>query len=115
MMMLRVIAAVLMLWAAYLASFVVQYPSVNNGLIAVGLAVTAVGLWFRKPWSQYLVYATSLGLVAFWLVQMRALIAIGWPYVEHSRSFISLMIICVPLMFGVCIGIHVFRTFRRKT
>ena len=115
MMMLRAIAVFLMLWAAYVASFVLQYQSVQNALIAAGLAVTAVGLWFRKPWSQYLVYAIAIGLVAFWVVQMHALIALGWPYEDLPRSFVSLSIICVPLMFGICIGVHVFRTFRRKS
>lgn len=112
MTMLKIIAAFLMLMAVYNATFAAQFTSVQYALTAAGLAVTAGGLWFRKPWSQYLVYLISASLVAFSLIQVRALIVHGWPYPDLSKSVISLMIVCVPLMFGASIGIHVFRVFR---
>jgi hypothetical protein len=112
--MLRVVAAILMLYAGYIATFAVQSQSIVDALLAALLAVTAIGLWLRRRWSQYLVYAISAALVVFWLVQMQSLIASGWPYQDRVRSFVSAAILCVPLMFGVGIGVHVFRVFRRK-
>ena len=73
--MLRVVAAFLMLYAGYIATFAVQSQSIVDALLAALLAVTAIGLWLRRQWSQYLVYAISAALVVFWLVQMQSLIA----------------------------------------
>ena len=112
--MIRVIAAFLMCCAVYIAVFVFQTQSIADALLAIGVAVMSVGLWFRQSWSQYLVYAVSLALVVFWFVQMVDLVSLGWPYPERSRSLVSVAILCVPLMFGVGMGVHVFRVFRRK-
>jgi hypothetical protein len=112
--MLRVIAVFLMLYAVYGAALASQSWSIVNALVATWLGLTAIGLWLRKQWSQYLVYAISVALVVFWFVQMQALRATGWPYQDGTRSFVSVAILCVPLMFGVGIGVHVFRVFRRK-
>jgi CDP-diglyceride synthetase len=112
--MLRLIAAFLMLWAIYVAVGAAQYRIAVYGLVALWIAVTAVSLWLRKQWSQYLVYCISIAIFIFWIAQMRALVALGWPYPDRSRSIISLLILSVPLTFGVGIGVHVFRVFRRK-
>lgn len=112
--MLRLIAAFLMLCAIYIAAFSVQHQSVVHGLVALWVGTAAVGLWLRQPWSQYLIYSISLAILIFWVVQMRSLVGSGWPYQDRSLSFVSLAILCIPLTFGVGIGIHVFRFFRRK-
>lgn len=112
--MLKVIAVFLMLYAVYGATLAFQSWSIVNALVATWLGLTGIGLWLRKQWSQYLVYAISVALVVFWLVQMQALRAAGWPYQDGTKSFVAVAILCVPVMFGVGIGVHVFRVFRRK-
>jgi hypothetical protein len=113
--MIKLIAVFLLCCAAYIATFAFRSHSVVEFLLVLWATATAIGLWLHKQWSQCLVYAISLALVVFSLAQVRALLELGWPYEDPVRSFVSASILCVPLVFAVGIGVHVFRVFRRKS
>ena len=79
------------LWGVY--EIWVNYRTGDPVYIAFTLLSLVAGcaLYFRKKWSQYLIYVLSFSLISFWLYIIFTVVEDGWPYSSILKSFISLM------------------------
>jgi glucose dehydrogenase len=75
---------------------------------------TAVAIWMKKSWSQYLVHFIALLFIGSWIWAVWQVWRQGWPYESFLQTLISLL----PglLMVGVALGsmIVVHKDFRRR-
>jgi len=64
--MIRILAIVIFACAVFNAA---QYPYLNYKSVIVEalLILAAAGMWYRKRWSQFIVYALTLAYVPLWL------------------------------------------------
>lgn len=81
------------------------------GAVSLG---TAIFLWFKKAWSQYLVYVLGAVFIGAWLFAVWQVYERGWPYEDALRSFISLVpgLLMVFVVLGACYIVR--RAFRRE-
>jgi hypothetical protein len=104
--------------AAYtLYSFWGAYSSQNLSPIVGGLLaiVASVGLFLRRSWSQYFVYAVSTLSVLSWLWAIWMVVQHGWPYLTVAESLISLIPGIVLVFLAVGISVVAQRAFRNAS
>ena len=101
-MTVKILAAFLLLVSGYLAWWAVSYAQLLWLLPAALSLAAGVGLFLRKPWSQFLWFAIALSATVFWLVSVTRVALSGWPYPDMLGSIISL--IPGALLLALCIG-----------
>ena len=114
--MLKALAILFALFGMYSLYVVV---SGHGYLYAVGTVVTlaaAFGLWFRKPWSQYVVYFFSAAYVIQWLwLLWHAVQNNQWPNAGVSKSIIALFPGMLLVALVLSLSIVAYRGFRVRS
>jgi hypothetical protein len=117
--MLKTIAVLLALYGG----FALQQGMGGENYLALLCAVlafaAAVGLWLRKPWSQYCVYILASGFVFPWLwytwsVWWGVWRHNGWPYDTVLQGVIGLLPGLCMILCAVGSSVFVFRSFRAR-
>ena len=91
MIIVRALAVLLLLAAAYLGWWSIVYGQ-YLWLVAAAVAVeAAVGLALRRRWGEYLWYLIALTASVLWLVVVIKVAMSGWPYPDVVSSVISLI------------------------
>jgi hypothetical protein len=100
--MIRFLAIVVGSYAAYSVWAGFRSEVWGYAVFGVACGVTAIAMWLRKPWSQYLLYVLGALFIGIWIWSILQVVERGWPYESVLESGISL----VPglLMVGVIIG-----------
>lgn len=114
--MLKALAILFATFGTYSVYVVVSGQSYFYAIGAVVTSVAAVGLWLRKPWSQYVVYFFSVTYTIQWLwLLWRAVSANLWPYETMSQTVISLIPGVLLLSFVIALSIIAYRSFNVKS
>jgi hypothetical protein len=111
--MLRAIAIVFAAYGAWSLLVAVEGHNLVPLIIGFFALLAAAGLWFRKSWSQYIVYVLSVVAVVQWgWYTIRFVILNGWPY--NTTLMNALGLIPGLCMCAFCVGacIEIFRRFR---
>jgi hypothetical protein len=100
-------------YAGYLGYAVQSYFSVFWCIVSF---VAAIGLWLRRPWTQYPVYLLSAIVVVvlpweFW----KAIQQHAWPYERLSASLVGLFITLCPFAFAIGSSVVTYRFFRAQS
>lgn len=112
---LQLVAVALAIYGIYNVWMVVKYGQPLFLLWSTACFVGVVGLWFKQPWSRFVVYAvcslTILGLFFY----IGAMAVNGWPYPGLTRSVVAL--IPAALLVAICVWFMAitFRFFRAAT
>ena len=114
--MIRVVAVIFGLYSVYVATVVVAQPHILRVAICAASLSAAIGLWFRKPWSQYCVYFVSLVVAGQWLwAASNYYYRTGWP-VEQTAGHVFALIPGVSIVIlAVASSLLAFRTFRARS
>jgi hypothetical protein len=114
--MTKVVATVFALYAAYALSAVYAQPSVTGAAFATLTLLAAVGMWMRKPWSQYFVYVVSALVAGQWLWQTGTFVyRNGWPYETTTLNIFGLAPGLCIVAFAVGSSVLAFRSFRVRS
>lgn len=106
--MLRIVAIILIFYAAFSLWSAVAYhtalPLVGGALAAIA----AVGVWLRRGWARYTVFAVSSLFVLSWLWVTVSVALRGWPYETWSSSIVALLpgLVLVALVVALSIVAH---------
>ena len=109
---IQLVAVVLAIYGAYNVWMVVKYGQPLFLLWSVSCFVASVGLWLRKPWSRFVVYAVCSFTIFGLLLYVAAMGFNGWPYPGPAKAVVALApgaylaALCIWLM------VVVFRFFR---
>ena len=111
-MTVKMLASLLLLVSGYLAWWAVSYVQLLWLFPAVVASVAGIGLFLRKPWSQFLWYAIALAGAVSWLVSVVPIALSDWPYPDFPGSIISLS--PGALLLALCVGgsVAVYKYFR---
>lgn len=101
-MIIKLLASFLIVVSAYVGWWAVSAASFLWLLPAVAILIAGVGLFLRKPWSQYLWHALALVASVSWVASVVRVALPGWPYESALATVISL----IPgvLLVAVCVG-----------
>jgi len=113
---IRLVAIVFALYAAYVLS--VAYGQPHWFAIALGASsvAAAVGLWLRKPWSQYFVYVVSFVVAGQWLWAATSYYSkTGWPAERTGGHLIALIPGLCIVTLAIGSSIVAFRHFRVRS
>lgn len=86
------VVGILILYGAYNLNFAFKLGHWAYWGLGGLATVSAIGLAFSKPWSQFLIYIISLVSVVWWLFVIWGVYQAGWPYDDMQRSVISLIL-----------------------
>ena len=112
--MFRVIASVFALYAIY-AFCLAYYGQLHFLGIAIGgvSIAAAIGLWLRKPWSQYCVYVVSVAVAGQWLwLTCSDLYRNGWPSGQSLDAVVALLPGLGVVVFAIGSSFVAFRSCR---
>ena len=85
-------------------------------LWSVVILVGSVAVYFRKRWSQYVVYLCSFTLIATWTYAVANVAISGaWPYHDYLRSAISLLPGLALVLVWLAPSIAIFMHFHSGT
>jgi hypothetical protein len=106
--MLKTVSIILLGYAAFSLWTAVAYHTalpLGGGLLAL---IAAVGVWRRRGWGRYFVFAVSSLLVVSWLWLTLSVAFRGWPYATISQSVIALLpgLLLVALAVAVSVAAH---------
>jgi hypothetical protein len=109
---IQIVAVVLAIYGIYNVWMVAKYGQPLFLLWTATCLLASAGLWMKKPWSRFVVYAvcslTILGLLFF----VGAMALNGWPYPGLAKTVVAL----IPgvLVVALCVWFIVvsFRFFR---
>ena len=112
--MIRFLAIVLTVYSSYSLWVAQVYSRWGYAVFGVIGLVTAVGLWLKKPWSQYLAYVLGALFIGTWMFIVWQINVQGWPYEDTMQSVISLVpgVLMIIVVLGSCFV--VWRVFRRE-
>ena len=93
--------------------------SMTPGIFALLSLAGSVGLFFKKSWSKYFVYAFSAITVSFWIVNTSWYIwKNGWPYYSTIlRSILGLLpglLLCSFCTISCWVVHRYFKSFREE-
>lgn len=111
---LKVLAVVFALYGLYCLYFALRGWNWSAGAHTVLSFVSAVGLWLRYRWSQYLVYLLTASIVGYFVWSVYAVIQMGWRYEDRIRSIAAIVPGALLLMLALSAAVYVFRVFRRE-
>lgn len=108
--------AIAILFAAIGIYWLYNVVSSQSYFLVIGVAlalVAAAGLWFRKHWSQYVVYFVSVTYIIQWLwLVWRSMQAKLWPYESTVQSILALVPGLFLVAIAVSLSVLVYRGFR---
>jgi hypothetical protein len=114
--MIKAIATVFALYGAYVLSAVYVQPHWFEIALAVASLAAGIGLWLRKPWSQYLVYVVSFVVAGQWLwAAISYYSRTGWPSEQTFGHIIALIPGSCIVAFAIGSSILAFRCFRARS
>ena len=106
------VAAVFAVYGIYNVWLVVEYGQPLFLSWSAACFIAAVGLWLKKPWSRFVVYAVCLLTIIGWLFFVGVMVWNGWPYAGLAQTIVALL----PgvLLIALCIWFMLitFRFFR---
>ena len=111
-MTLKILAAFLFSISVYLGWWSFSKGSLLWLFPTFTASITSLGLFFNKPWSQYLWHIIAIAASILWLASIVRISMSGWPYESLLSSIISLipgLSVLVICMGGSAI---VFKHFR---
>jgi hypothetical protein len=112
-MIVRVLGAFVLLYAAYLGSTFLQAQTFVTVLWMVWALVCGLGLLVHRSWAAYLWYGLALFTSVSWIWALVGVVRSGWPYSDAFRSAISLLPgVCILAICGFG-SVAVARQFRR--
>lgn len=112
--MIRFLAILFGVYSTYSLWSAQVYGQWTYGLFGIVGIVTAVGLWIKKPWSQYLAYVLGTLFIGTWMFAVWQVYEQGWPYEGALQTAISLVpgLLMVFVVLGSCFAI--WKAFRRE-
>lgn len=114
--MIKAVATVFALYGAYVLSGVYVQPHWFGVALAVASLAAGIGLWLRKPWSQYLVYVVSLVVAGQWLwAAISYYSRTGWPSEQTFGHIIALIPGSCIVAFAIGSSILAYRSFRARS
>jgi len=114
-MIVRVLGAFVLLYAAYLGSSFLQAQTIVTGLWMTWALVCGLGLLVHRSWAAYLWYGLALFTSVSWTWAVVGVARSGWPYSDEFRSAISLLPgVCILAICGFG-SVAVARQFRRRS
>jgi hypothetical protein len=112
---LKVLASIYGLFTAWLISTFWHGPSLVNWVLAVASCVAMIGLWMRRDWARYFVYAVSVVTVGFMILVFIDARLHGAHYDSVLQAIIgSIPGICI-ILFGVFSSLYVSRKLSRRS
>ena len=75
--------------------------------------ISSIGLFFKKSWSQYIVYFMSVIAIVIWIYELGRIVLNGWPYGELIPNLWYLIYVLLIIIFYSCVSIHVFMYFKK--
>ena len=113
--MLNIIASIYALYTVWLVSTLWAQFSILNFGIAVACCFAAVGLWMRKRWARYFVYAASTIMAGFMCLVFIYAAWRGAHYASTLQAVIgSIPGICI-ILFAVFSSIYVARNMSPRS
>lgn len=113
--MIKAVATIFVLYGTYVLSAVYVQPRWFGVALTVASLAAGMGLWLRKPWSQYFVYAVSFVVVGQWLwAAIRYYSRTGWPSEQTFGHIVALVPGLCIVAFAVGSSMLAFRCFRER-
>ena len=109
---IQLVAVVLAIYGAYNVWMVVKYGQPLFLLWSVSCFVASVGLWLRKPWSRFVVYAVCSFTIFGLLLYVAAMGFNGWPYPGPAKAVVTLAPGAYLAALCIWFMVVVFRFFR---
>ena len=106
---IQLVAVVLAIYGVYNVWMVVRYGQLLFLFWAVACFLAGAGLWLRKPWSRFVVYAVCSLTIFGFLFYVGAMALNGWPYPGLAKTVVAL--IPGALLVALCVWFMVV-TFR---
>lgn len=114
--MIKIVAAIFALYGAYVLSAEYVQPHWFGVALAVASLAAGIGLWLRRPWSQYLVYVVSFVVAGQWLwAAIDYFSRTGWPSENVAGHIIALIPGLCIVAFAIGSSILTFRYFRVRS
>jgi hypothetical protein len=112
--MIRFLAIVLTAYSTYSLWAAQMYGRWGYALFGVVGLFTAVALWLKKPWSQYLAYVLGALFIGTWMFAVWQVYERGWPYKGTLQTIVSLVpgLLMVFVVLGACFVI--WKAFPRE-
>lgn len=101
-MIVKFLAFLLILVAAYLNWWAFEYAAPVWFVAAAFSLVCGVGLIFLRPWARFLWYSLAFVTSAWWIFTVLRMVFNGWPVQQTDETLISL--IPGALLLVVCVG-----------
>lgn len=114
--MIKAVATIFALYGAYVLSVMLEQPHWFEIALAATSLAAGIGLWLRKPWSQYFVYVVSCVVAGQWLWAAIGYYATtGWPAEKTAGHIIALIPGSCIVAFAMGSSILAFRYFRARS
>lgn len=114
--MIKAVAAIFVLYGAYVLSAVYVQPGWLGIALAAASLAAGIGLWRRKPWSQYFVYGVSFVVAGQWLwAAIGYYSTTGWPSQKTAGHIIAIIPGSCIVAFAIGSSILAFRCFRARS
>ena len=111
--MVLVLSGVFALMAAFYMAWLGYTTSDPEYLIyAVLLLITAIGLLFKRRWSQWAVIGYTTLTIAGWVIAVTRLAMTSWPYPDATASAFGLSAGVLWMAVWIMISVVVRRSFQ---